>query len=99
MDDGYKGNSWEDEDAYWRDNYRQRPYGSGEYSAFQPGYRFGYESAQRYQGRGWDDIESDLSREWDDYEYRGSSTWEQVKSAVRDAWDRVTGKRSVGSRY
>jgi hypothetical protein len=91
--------SWEDEDAYWRSNYRNRPYASGDYSAFQPGYRYGFESAQRYQGRDWTDVESDLSRDWEGYEHRGSSTWQQVKDAVRDAWDRVTGKRTVGSRW
>ena len=91
--------NWDDEDAYWRTNYRTRPYGSsGDYDRFRPGYRFGYESASRYHGREWNDVESDLRSSWDKYEYRGNSTWEQVKDAVRDAWDRVTGKRHVGTR-
>lgn len=92
--------SWDDEDTYWRTNYRNRPYATSgsSYDAYQPGYRFGYEAANRYRDRDWNDVESELSRSWNTYEYRGNSTWEQIKGAVRDAWDRVTGKRSVGTR-
>jgi hypothetical protein len=85
---------WNEEDTYWRTNYRGRPYASDrEYDYYQPGYRYGYEAASRYEGRDWAEIENDLSRDWDAYEYRGTSTWEQIKDAVRDAWERVTGNR------
>jgi hypothetical protein len=90
---------WNTEDAYWKNSYRTRPYaGSNDYSYYQPGYRYGYESANSYQGREWDDVEPELKRNWDKYEHRGQSTWEQMKTAVRDAWDRVTGHRTVHSR-
>jgi hypothetical protein len=91
---------WNDEDTYWRSNYNTRPYvTTGEdYDYYQPGYRYGYEAANRYRGRQWDEVESDLSSSWNSYEYRGNSTWEQMKHAVRDAWDRITGKHPVGSR-
>jgi hypothetical protein len=90
---------WNDEDAYWRTNYRNRPYASSaerDYAYYQPGYRYGYEAANRYQDRSWDQVETDLSRNWTSYEHRGASTWEQMKDAVRDAWDRVTGKARAG---
>jgi hypothetical protein len=93
--------SWNDEDTYWRSNYRTRPYASEagrDYEYYRPGYRYGYEAANRYQNRGWNDVEADLSRDWSSYEHRGTSTWEQIKHAVRDAWDRVTGNRPVGAR-
>jgi hypothetical protein len=93
--------SWTDEDAYWRTSYRTRPYASSagrEYDYYQPGYRYGYEAANRYRDRSWTDVESELSRDWNSYQYRGSSTWDQIKDAVRDAWDRVTGNRPVGAR-
>ena len=90
---------WEDEDKYWRTNYRSRPYaGSNDYDYYQPGYRYGYEAANRYSNREWNDVEPELARSWDTFEHRGKSTWEQMKSAVRDAWDRVTGKTRVGAR-
>ena len=83
---------WADEDRYWRQNYSSRPYAAGsDYDSLAPGYRYGYENAGRYPGRGWGDVESDLARDWNAYQYRGTSTWQQVKDAVRDAWDRVTG--------
>ena len=93
--------SWDDEDTYWRSNWRNRPYGSAssyDYDYYRPGYRYGYESANRYRDRDWKDIESDLSTGWSSYEHRGSSTWENVKDAVRDAWDRVTRNRPAGVR-
>jgi hypothetical protein len=86
---------WTTEESYWRDNYKGRPYveSGRDYDYYRPAYRFGYESAGRYEGRDWTDVEADLQREWDRYEHRGQSTWQQIKSAVRDAWDRVTGNR------
>ena len=92
---------WNDEDEYWRTNFRNRPYASSaghDYDYYQPGYRYGYDAANRYRDRGWADVESDLSSGWDSYKDRGTSTWEQMKDAVRDAWDRITGNRSVGAR-
>jgi hypothetical protein len=88
---------WTAEDEYWRNNYRSRPYAdsSQTYDYWQPAYRYGYDSAQRYENRTWNDVEADLRTGWDSYEHRGTarSTWEQVKGAVRDAWDRITGNR------
>lgn len=84
---------WASEDSYWRDNYSSRPYARADmrYDSVAPGYRYGYESANRHRGRKWNDVESDLRSGWDKYEHRGQSTWENIKDAVKDAWDRVTG--------
>ena len=90
--------TWMEEEAYWRNNYGTRPYVIGrDYDALSGGYRYGFEAANRYPGRSWDDVESDLRRDWDRYQYRGASTWEQIKDAVRDAWDRVTGRHSTSA--
>ena len=91
--------TWDEEEKYWRTNYRDRPYAAGrDYDFYRPGYRYGYEAANRYQNRSWNDVESDLARDWSSYEHRGTSTWEHIKDAVRDAWDRVTGRHPVGTR-
>jgi len=93
--------NWTDEDSYWRGNYKTRPYASSadrDYDFYQPGYRYGYDAANRYNGRSWKDVESDLSRNWNTYEHRGKSTWDQIKDAVRDAWDRVTGNQHAHTR-
>ena len=82
------------EEQYWRSNFSTRPYVNADrgFDFYQPGYRYGYESATRYRGRNWNDVESDLRTGWDKYEHRGQSAWENVKDAVRDAWNRVTGR-------
>jgi hypothetical protein len=82
---------WGAEETYWRENWRNRPYVSADrgYEYYQPGYRYGVESAQRYRGRDWNEVEGDLQTGWNRYEHRGQSAWEHVKHAVRDAWDRV----------
>jgi hypothetical protein len=88
---------WTAEDEYWRSNYANRPYigQNRDYEMWRPAYRYGFESAQRYSGKRWEDVESDLRSGWDRYEHRGTtrSTWEQIKAAVRDGWDRLTGRR------
>lgn len=82
---------WTDEDAYWRSQYHIRPYADGRpYDEFSGAYRYGFDSAHRYRGRSWTQVESDLEREWDTYRYKTKSTWQEIKDAVRDAWDRMT---------
>jgi hypothetical protein len=95
--------SWETEDNYWHENFSSRPYAVGPdyYDRFRPGYRYGFEAAQHYMGRGWDEAEPDLRRGWETYAHRGQapSAWEEIRDAVRDAWDRVvSGRKSDGER-
>jgi hypothetical protein len=89
------GLDWTTEEAYWRSNYSTRPYigTNRDFDYWSPAYRYGYESATRYPGRKWDEVEHDLKTGWDRLEHRSKSTWEQIKDAVRDGWDRVTGNR------
>jgi hypothetical protein len=89
-------NTWDQEDAWWRENYGGRPYATGRsYEEFRPGYRYGYESGRHHMGRNWNEVEADLRTGWDKFEHRGTSTWENVKAAVRDAWHRVTGQKDL----
>ena len=86
---------WKTEEDYWRTNYTNRSYigANKEFEYWRPGYRYGYDSAMKYQGRNWNDVENDLRTGWDRYEHRGKAAWEQIKDAVRDGWNRVTGNR------
>src|ERR1051325_1370338 len=90
-------NDCKSEEDYWRNNYSQRPYvgTNRDFEQWRPAYRYGFDSAQKYSGRKWSDVEPELRTGWDQYEHRGSvrSTWEHVKDAVRDGWDRLTGNR------
>ena len=80
------------EDAFWRENYRSRPYvpqGSA-YDEFAPAYRYGWESRSRYSGRRFEEVESDLGRNWDRARGDSSLTWDRAKLATRDSWHRVS---------
>jgi uncharacterized protein (TIGR02271 family) len=61
------------------------------FDRYQPAYRYGYTLAtdDRYRGRNWSDIESEVHRSW---EKQNQGTWEDFKDAVRYSWDKVTGK-------
>lgn len=78
------------EEAYWRQNYKSRPYGaSSSYDELAPAYRYGWESRSRYAGRDFNDVEQDLSRDWSTARANSSLDWNRAKAPVRDAWDRV----------
>jgi len=79
------------EDAYWRDNYKTRPYVTKDhtYDDYAPAYRYGWESRARHHDRKWDDVETDLGRDWDRTKGNSRLAWENAKHATRDAWHRV----------
>jgi uncharacterized protein (TIGR02271 family) len=65
----------------------------GSYDDYAPAYRYGSTlgADTRYQGRTWDEIETDARSDWQT-RYPGSS-WENFKAAIRHGWERVTGQR------
>jgi hypothetical protein len=79
------------EDAYWRENFRTRPYYTegDRYEIYQPAYQYGWESYTRYPGRKFDEVESDLERGWEKTKGASSLTWTKAKNATRDAWHHV----------
>jgi hypothetical protein len=79
------------EDAYWRENYKNRPYAQNDYTydEYAPAYRYGWESRSRYSGRKFDEVEPDLGRNWDTAKGKSRLGWEKAKEATRDAWHRV----------
>ena len=81
------------EDAYWRDNYRSRPYAKADlgYDTYRPAYQYGWESRSRYAGRKFDDVEVDLASGWDKARGTSKLAWSDAKGATRDAWHRIDG--------
>jgi len=79
------------EDAYWRENFRTRPYYTKgrEYDHYAPAYRYGWESATRHTGRRFEDVESDLSKGWTSFRGKAATEWNDVKQATRDAFERA----------
>ena len=80
------------EDAYWRENYKDRPYadGASSYEEYGPAYRYGVDSFGKHPGRSFDEAESDLSRHWTGSREASSLDWDRAKHATRDAWNRVS---------
>ena len=79
------------EDAYWRENYEDRPYvvEGSTYDDYGPAYRYGVESFAAYPERGFDDVEPDLSRDWDTRRGTSRLEWGEARGATRDAWQRL----------
>ena len=80
------------EEAYWRDNYSSRPYVTrgATFDDYGPAYRYGVDSYGRYEGRTFDEVESDLSRDWQRAKGKSKLTWDNAKHATRDSWQRVS---------
>jgi uncharacterized protein (TIGR02271 family) len=76
----------------YRRNFEQT-YGTGaDFEAMRPAYEYGSTNAseERYRGRSWDEVESNLHS---DYEARNpGSSWDKAKAAVRHGWEKVTGE-------
>ena len=87
------------EDAYWRDNHVKQPYYAKgrEFDAYAPAYRTGYEGRAKYDGRSFDEVETDLESDYK--RQNGKLDWVDVKDATRNAWNRVdTRVRDAGRR-
>ncbi len=80
------------EDAYWSQNYGDRPYVSEDYSYddYGPAYRYGVDAYGQYGTRSFDEVDPDLDRGWD--RARGGSRlrWDDARHAARDSWQRVS---------
>lgn len=78
------------EDAYWRDNYRSRPYAGNEtYDRWRPAYQHGWQSYGKNRGKKFEDVERDLQRDWEKTPEAKNLTWDRARNATRDAWHRV----------
>lgn len=77
------------QDAYWRENYRNRTYvePGTNYEAYQPAYQYGWESRSRHAGRRFEDVEPELAKNWP--KTKSNLSWDRAKHATRDAWDRI----------
>ena len=88
------------EDAYWRENFKSRPYyqSGKDYEHYGPAYRYGWEAASNpdYSGRNFDTVENDLGRGWNRFRGSAKSEWSDVRNATRDAFDRVRGSSDIG---
>jgi hypothetical protein len=81
------------EEAYWRENHADQPYADKKlpFDAYAPAYRFGYEAAQKYPGKKYEEIETDIALDWEKARPDSALPWDHARPAVRAAWDRIAG--------
>jgi len=73
--------------THWNSNYAQ----SGEtYEDYAPAYQYGTSigADERYRGKSWADIESNVQSDWESRYPK--SGWQKFKDAVRHGWEKVT---------
>jgi phage tail tape-measure protein len=82
-----------DEDRYWSNAYRDRPYYDSalSYDDYRPAYDLGYRTRASIADGTFEQAERRLSQDWAMAKGESRLTWEQAKLAARDAWDRATG--------
>lgn len=80
------------EEAYWREEYVNRPYVTkgANFDDYGPAYRYGLEGYSKYPGRKFEDVEADLSRDWQRAKGKSTLAWESAKHATKDAWRRTS---------
>ncbi len=80
------------EEGYWRDNFESRSYvNQGDtFSDYGPAYRYGSDSYRRFEGRTFDQAESDLKRDWERSKGESKLSWDRARHASRDSWQRTS---------
>lgn len=70
----------------FRNHYQSTYADSGyDYNQFQPAYRYGYDLADRFPGRDWNQVETDARTTWE--RQHPDTVWDDVKDAVRYSWE------------
>lgn len=78
------------EEAYWRENYKTRPYVNGRsFEDYGPAYNYGVSSYLKYPNSGFDDVETNLARDWNTAGGNSTLDWADARVASRDAWERL----------
>lgn len=82
-------------DSMFRQDYDSHYANQGlKYEEVTPAYQYGYELGQNreYQGRSWDDFESDAGRQWS--QKYPNYEWSKFKNAVRYGYDSAHSRRN-----
>ena len=81
------------EETYWREHHAKQPYADSSlpYEPYAPAYRTGYQSAAKYAGKEYEEIETDLALDYEKARVGDALPWDRARPAVKAAWDRVSG--------
>lgn len=81
-----------EEDAYWRNQYRQEPYYESNYNYddYAGAYRTGYEGYGRWgrAGKRYEDVEPELKSDYERNYGKSKLSWDKARHATRAAWHR-----------
>lgn len=79
------------EDAYWREQYRGRPYveSDASYDNYGPAYSYGVAAFDRHETQHFDLIEPELAKDWTAMRGNSDLPWDRARPAVKDAWERM----------
>lgn len=74
--------------SHWQSRYGRT--GAGQWEAYEPSYRYGWEMQRRpeYRGRSWSEVEPEFRRDWETR--HRDMPWDRAAEWVRDAWENVT---------
>lgn len=83
---------WTKEETYWREHHSKQPYAKDRpYEHYAPAYKTGFEGAQKYSGRSYDEVEESLASDYEKAQPGSGVPWDSARPAVRAAWDRLAG--------
>ena len=94
------------EDAYWRQEYRGRPYveADASYDNYAPAYSYGVAAFSRHDTEHFELIEPELANDWTTRRAGSDLSWDRARPSVKDAWERMAelqrrsrGESAVGS--
>ena len=79
------------EDAYWRQEYRGRPYveTDASYDNYGPAYSYGVAAFGRHDAQHFDLAEPELAQDWNAMRGGSDLPWDRARPAVKDAWERM----------
>lgn len=82
------------EEKYWEENYQSRPYYTEgrDFDTYRPAYRYGVDSYNRFEGKSFNEIESELDRDWAKSRGTSSLEWNEAREPTRDAYDRLSAR-------
>lgn len=88
-------NSWQEEDNYWRENYKKMPYYTGdknlEYDRdYRAAYRLGYENRVDNNAEiNFSEVECKLKTKWEQVKGSSRLQWEEAKFAIEDGLKKI----------
>ncbi|MBL5018518.1 hypothetical protein I0P09_12440 [Acinetobacter baumannii] len=88
-------NDWQEQDNYWRENYKKMPYYSEdknlEYDRdYRAAYRLGYENRVHNNAEiNFSEVESKLKAKWEQVKGSSRLQWEEAKFAVEDGLKKI----------